>query len=61
MDIQIKALNRQVLSNIETEFEVLYKKYPELKQELEDSYSRIRKNILDIVGNYSRNLKKNDG
>jgi hypothetical protein len=55
MDVQIKALNRQILSNIETEFEVLYKKYPELKSELQDSYARIRKNILDIVGNYSRN------
>lgn len=53
---EIRRLNRRILSGLETEFAVLKDRYPELVEDLDGSFSRLRKNILDMIGECERTV-----
>lgn len=53
---EIRKLNRKVLSQIETEFNVLKDDYPEAISDMDNAYKRIRKNVLDIIGDCERTV-----
>jgi hypothetical protein len=55
--IEIKMLPRTILRTIETELVSFKVRHPEEADELTDMYSRLRKNILDILGDTARKVE----
>lgn len=53
---EIKKLNRKVLSRVENELDVLKDGHPDLVKEVESMYKRLRKGILDDIGDCEREL-----
>jgi len=53
---EIKKLNRKVLSRVESELEVLKDNHSGLIKEVDDIYKRLRKGILDDIGDCEREL-----
>lgn len=53
---EIKKLNRKILSKVETELCVLKGDYPELTKAVDSVYKRLRKGILDDIGDAERAL-----
>ena len=55
---ELKVLPRKILRHLENEFEVLVEEKPELKTDLDLMYKRIRKNILDAIGDCRRKIER---
>ena len=55
--IEVKMLPRVVLRTIETELVSFKVRHPEEADELTEMYSRLRKNILDILGDAARKIE----
>jgi hypothetical protein len=53
---KIKKLNRQILSRVETELDVLRTNNSGLTKEIDDMYIRLRKGILDDIGDCEREI-----
>jgi len=57
--IEIRKLPRKILSRVENEFLVLKDNHPELIRNLDDVYRRLRKGILDDIGDTEREISGN--
>lgn len=55
----VRGLPKKILRSIENEFELMVQDHPELAKQLDNSYKRIRKNVLDHIGDVSRQLDEN--
>jgi len=53
---EIKKLNRMILSRVESELEVLKESTPDVSKEVDNIYKRLRKGILDDIGDCEREL-----
>jgi len=59
---EIKKLNRKILSHVEIELEVLKEEHPETVSTVNNIFKRLRKNILDTIGECERSaLENSDG
>ncbi len=58
----IRGLNRKIISSMEIELGILKTNFPELTSTIDDSFKRLRKTVLDSVGECERsiNLVRND-
>uniref|UniRef100_A0A6M3IJR4 Uncharacterized protein n=1 Tax=viral metagenome TaxID=1070528 RepID=A0A6M3IJR4_9ZZZZ len=55
--VEIKLLPRVILRAVETEL-ISYKvRHPEEQDEITDMYTRLRKTVLDILGDASRKIE----
>jgi hypothetical protein len=52
----IRSLNRKIISSIEIEFSILKTNFPELTSTIDDSFKRLRKTVLDSVGECERSF-----
>lgn len=57
---EIRKLNRKVLSQVETELDVLKGNHPEVEDVINNIYRRLRKNILDTIGDCERAILEDD-
>lgn len=53
---EIKKLNRKILSKVENELLILKENHPSLSKDVDDVYKRLRKGILDDIGDTERLL-----
>jgi len=56
---QIHGLNRKILSLVETELNVLKDNHPSVTDDANGMYKRLRKNILDTIGDCERSTLEN--
>lgn len=54
--VQLRRLNYNILRRIEIEFDLLKENDPEKAHEFVNIYTRLRKGILDDIGNTSRSI-----
>lgn len=55
--VELRRLNYNILRRIEIEFDLLKENNPETAHEFVNIYTRLRKGILDDIGNLSRSVK----
>ena len=56
IQLEIKKLNRKILSQIETELNVLKEQCPSVSNEIDNMFKRLRKNVLDTIGDCERSV-----
>lgn len=56
----IKSLPKKILRAIENEFEDLAEEHQDIKDSLDRSFKRIRKNVLDAIGDVVRQIENKD-
>lgn len=58
---EVNSLRRKILRKIEIEFESVIEEKPELKVFLDNAFIRLKKGILDEIGDCVRNIEKTSG
>ena len=53
---RLKKLNRTVLSHIEIELGVLKETLPNASRDIDNMFTRLRKNVLDAIGDCKRSI-----